>query len=95
MGYDEEYDDEYDDVSYYSTKSENIAHQGGLKRDLDPVGITAPRSSFFFLSDDVQDDLDGREKPLMRCLSCGQRFKGVIYDGCPKCFSVNTEEIVI
>ena len=76
-------------------KSENISNESGLKRDLDPLDISAPRSAYFFLSDDVQDDLDGRDKPLMRCISCGQRFKGVIYDSCPKCFSINTEEIVI
>ena len=95
MDYDEEYDDEYDDTSYYSAKSENISNESGLKRDLDPLDISAPRSAYFFLSDDVQDDLDGRDKPLMRCISCGQRFKGVIYDSCPKCFSINTEEIVL
>ena len=95
MDYDDEFDDQYDDSSYYSAKSENISKEGGLKRAFDPLDITVPRSEFFFLSDDVQDDLDERDKPLMRCLSCGQRFKGVIYDSCPKCFCVNTEEIVI
>lgn len=95
MDDDEEYDDEYDDFSYDSRESENIVREGGSKNDFDPLDITDPRSAYFFLSDDVQDDLDGSDKPLMRCLSCGHKFKGVIYDSCPKCFSINTEEIVI
>jgi hypothetical protein len=29
----------------------------------------------------------------MRCLLCGHKFLGEIYDDCPECFSPNTEEV--
>jgi len=30
----------------------------------------------------------------MNCLSCGHRFMGEIYDRCPECDSLNTEEAI-
>ncbi len=31
----------------------------------------------------------------MKCGSCGHRFAGESYESCPKCYSVNTNEVVV
>jgi rubrerythrin len=43
--------------------------------------------------DDAQDEISDTDKTKMRCLTCGHKFIGEIYDDCPECFSPNTEEI--
>jgi rubrerythrin len=43
--------------------------------------------------DDAQDEISDTDKTKMRCLACGHKFIGEIYDDCPECFSPNTEEI--
>jgi len=42
----------------------------------------------------VQDELRGTEKKKLKCLSCGHKFVGEIYDICPECFSPDTEEVI-
>ena len=60
----------------------------------DPLDIASPASAYLFLSDDAQDEITGTDKKRMKCLSCGCRFLGDIYDRCPECDSLNTEEIL-
>jgi len=93
--FDEEYDDalEYEDSAYSSAESGDMTDKDGAGQGFDPMDITNPASAFFLLSDDVQDDLQGGDKRKMRCLTCGHKFLGEIYDDCPECFSPNTEEI--
>jgi hypothetical protein len=92
---DEEYDDalEYEDSDYISAESGNMTDKDESGDGLDPMDITDPASAFFLLSDDAQDELQGGGKTKMRCLTCGHKFMGEIYDDCPECFSPNTEEI--
>jgi len=93
--FDEEYDDalEYGDSDYSSPESEDMTDKAEAGDGFDPMDITNPASAFFFLSDDVQDDLQGGNKKKMKCLSCGHSFFGDILDNCPECYSPNTEEI--
>ena len=99
MNYDDEFDEEYndsleDEVSDYDfSESHEILKEKDSERDFDPLDITNPVSAYFFLSDDVQDELQATGKQMMKCLSCGRKFRGEIYDSCPECFSPNTEEI--
>jgi hypothetical protein len=30
----------------------------------------------------------------MKCGSCGHRFAGESYESCPKCYGINTDEVV-
>jgi hypothetical protein len=94
--FDEEYDDAlgYEDSDYNPPKSGDMADKAEAGEGLNPMDITDPASALFFLSDDAQDDLQGSDKKKMKCLSCGHRFMGEIYDDCPECFSPNTEEAV-
>ena len=94
--FDEEYDDalEYEDSDYSSGESEDTTDKDEAGDGLNPMDITDPASALFFLSDDAQDELQGSEKTKMRCLTCGHKFLGEIYDDCPECFSPNTEEAV-
>ena len=57
------------------------------------MDIANPVSAYFFLSDDAQDEISGRDKKRMKCLSCGYMFRGEIYDRCPECFSSDTEDV--
>jgi len=93
MDWDDEYDNGYDDIDSMSQRNGSIpdkSAEGGL----DPMDIANPVSAYFFLSDDAQDEISGEKKKNMKCGSCGHRFVGESYGSCPKCFSVNTEEIV-
>ena len=91
MSWDDEYDEEYDDATSYDDSDltheiEGGDHSGGL----DPLDITDPKSAYFFLSDDAQDELQDTDKKMMKCNSCGHKFVGEIFDGCPECFSPDT-----
>lgn len=56
------------------------------------MDIANPVSTYFFLSDDAQDEISGEKKENMKCGSCGHTFTGETYDSCPECFSLDTEE---
>jgi hypothetical protein len=99
MSWDDEFDEEYDDALEYEDSDYNPSESGDMTdkaeaRDgLDPMDITDRASALFFLSDDAQDELQGSDKKKMKCLTCGHKFLGEIYDDCPECFSPNTEEV--
>ena len=85
------WDDEYDNMDYSSHRDSPMpdkSSEGGL----DPMDITDTASAYCFLSDDAQDEIGGEKRKGMKCLSCGHRFMGEIYDNCPECFSSDTEE---
>jgi hypothetical protein len=94
--FDEEYDDalEYEDSDYNPPKSGDMADKAEAGEGLNPMDITDPASALFLLSDDAQDEISGTDKTKIRCLTCGHKFLGDIYDDCPECFSPNTEEAV-
>jgi hypothetical protein len=93
--FDEEYDDalEYEDSGYNHPESGDMTDKNEAGDGINPMDINNPVSALFFLSDDAQDELQGSEKTKMRCLTCGHKFLGEIYDDCQECFSPNTEEI--
>ena len=70
-----------------------MADQIGEGR-LDPMDIPDPASAYFLLSDDAQDEIGGSDKKRMKCRVCGRRFMGEIYERCPKCDSLDTEEVL-
>ena len=59
------------------------------------MNIANPVSAYFFLSDDAQDEITGDKRRNMKCGSCGHRFAGESYESCPKCYSINTDEVVL
>ena len=93
--YDEEYDDEmsYDDSDYGSRKSGDIINDKMEGEIFHPLNISDPKSAYFFLSDDAQDEIDGKQKQKMKRISCGHKFQGSISDRCPECFSNVTQEV--
>ncbi|MFH1349490.1 MAG: hypothetical protein ABII26_01000, partial [Pseudomonadota bacterium] len=95
MSRDGEYDEEYDDATVYDDSDltheiEGGDHSGGI----DPLDINDPKSAYFFLSDDAQDEIAGGEKKRMKCNECGHRFRGTEFDDCPECFSADTEVLI-
>jgi len=94
-GFDDEFGDDFDyeGSGFDAEDPKDINGEDNSKGDFDPLDITDPKSAYFILSDDVQDELKGTDKKMMKCNSCGHKFIGEIYDGCPECFSSNTEEI--
>ena len=92
MDWDDEYDNGYNDMDYASHHGDRSMPEKRTEGGLDPMDIKNPVSAYFFLSDDAQDEISGSDKKKMKCLSCGHRFKGEIYDRCPECFSSDTEE---
>ena len=93
MGWnDDEYDEEFDDASAYDDS--DLTHDIGdsdPSKGMDPLEITDPEKAYLFLSDDVQDEIEGVGRHKMECLSCGHKFHGQIGDRCPECFSSATE----
>lgn len=92
MDWDEEFDNGYDELNN-SSQQQGIIQDDGANEGFDPMDITNPASAYLFLSDDAQDEISGKDKKKMKCQSCGHRFKGEIYDSCPKCDSVFTDEV--
>jgi len=93
MDWEDEYDDKYADTDLASHREASMpdkSAEGGF----DLMDIVDPASAYFFLSDDAQDEITGEKKKNMKCGSCGHRFAGEAYESCPKCYSVNTYEVV-
>jgi len=93
MDWDDEYDNGYDGIDY-ATKRDGSMSNKGAEGGFDPTDIANPVSAYFFLSDDAQDEITGEKKKDMKCRSCGHRFAGESYESCPKCYSLNTDEVV-
>ena len=93
MDWDEELDNGYDEITN-SSKQQGIMQNDGANEGFDPTDITDPASAYFFLSDDAQDEISGKDKKKMKCQSCGHHFRGEIYDRCPICDSLNIEEAI-
>jgi hypothetical protein len=91
MDWDDEFDSGCDEV-VNSSQRRGFMDDQGTDENIDPLDITNPASAYFFLSDDAQDEISGKDLEKLKCQSCGHRFKGEIYDSCPECFSPDTEE---
>jgi hypothetical protein len=94
MEWDDDFDNGYADMDVGSSGSSPNQGKGSSEGGFDPMDITNPASAYFFLSDDAQDEISGKDLEKLKCQSCGHRFKGEIYDSCPKCESVFTEEVL-
>jgi len=86
-------DNGYDDMAHDPHRDNGMPGEGP-EGGLDPPDITDLASAYFLLSDDAQDEITGTGKKKMKCRSCGHRFTGEIYDRCPKCDSLETEEVL-
>jgi predicted Zn-ribbon and HTH transcriptional regulator len=87
------WDDEHDEMMH-GPDSAGSMRDDGSGSGLDPTDITDPSSAYFLLSDDAQDEITGTGKKRMKCRSCDHRFTCEIYDRCPKCDSLDTEEVL-
>ena len=90
MDYFDEFDDEFDDVA----GSDDSFLQEWKKNDIDPLDISDPKSAYLYLSDDVQDELEGTSKRKMKCDSCGHMFWGDIIESCPICYNLDTRRVL-
>lgn len=88
-----DWDDELDGMIHGADSAGRVFDEGSGS-GLDPMDITDPASAYFLLSDDAQDEIAGSDKKRMKCRVCGHRFMGEIYDRCPKCDSLDTEEVL-
>jgi rubrerythrin len=92
MDWDDEFDNGFDEMSN-SSEHQEIKKDHETDASFDPLDITNPTSAYLFLSDDAQDEISGLDNRKLKCQSCGHRFKGEIYDRCPACFNLETEEL--
>jgi len=88
-----DWDDELDEMIHGNGHVSSTLDEVSEGR-LDPMDINDPASAYFLLSDDTQDEVTGTGKKKIKCRSCGHRFTGEIYDRCPKCDSLDTEEVL-
>jgi predicted Zn-ribbon and HTH transcriptional regulator len=88
-----DWDEEFDEMIHGGDRTGSIMDEGSGV-GLDSMDISDPASAYFLLSDDAQDEITGTGKKRMKCRSCGYRFTGEIYDRCPKCDSLDTEELL-
>lgn len=59
----------------------------------DPTDVLNQVSTYFFLSDDIQNEITGTDRKKMKCLDCGHTFVGDVYERCAECFSSDTEQM--
>jgi len=88
-----DWDDEFDEIIHGTDRTGSMLDEGS-RSGLDPMDITDPTSAYVFLSDDAQDEISGTSTKRMKCGVCGHRFIGEIYNRCPKCDSLDTEEAI-
>jgi len=94
MDWNNEYVNGYNDMDNASQREESMPDKGSSEGGFDPLDIANPVNAYFFLSDDVQDEISGVKKKNMKCGSCSHRFAGEFYESCPECFSSDTEEVI-
>ena len=95
MDYDDFYDDHYQDHSYGpSSGSELPEHQSEDEKNLDSFDFHDPESAYFFLSDDVQEEIQNSLDRKLKCLLCEHEFVGRKTDHCPVCYGMLLEEWV-
>ena len=94
MDWNDEYDNGYGDMGFASHQNNSMPDVGSSEGGFNPTDISNPVSAYLFLSDDAQEEISGRGRKTMKCLSCEHCFKGGIYDNCPKCYDVHVEEVV-
>jgi hypothetical protein len=61
MDWDDEFDSGYDELSN-SSQQHGLTDNQGTDGNFDPLDISNPASAYFFLSDDVQDEISGKDK---------------------------------
>ena len=94
MDYDDDFNNEYDSDPGRSSPDYDLSNdQGGVERNIDPLNFRNPVNAYFFLSDDVQDELGSSQKRNLKCLLCGHEFLGRIGDYCPECYATRVSEI--
>jgi predicted Zn-ribbon and HTH transcriptional regulator len=91
---DELFSSGHDDVMVHGRQRSCATLDETSVAGLDPMDISDRASAYFLLSDDAQEDINATGKKKMKCRSCGHRFTGEIYDRCPKCDSLDTEEVL-
>ena len=93
IDWDDEFDNTHDGITRDLHRDSAMPGEDPLGT-LDPTDIGDPASAYFLLSDDAQDEITGTDKKRMKCRACGQRFTGEIYHRCPKCDSLDTEDVL-
>lgn len=95
MDWDDSFDDWHDEWDSGLNGGSRRTDKSNPEEPFDPMSISNPVSAYFFLSDDAQAEVLGKDKKKMKCLDCGHQFKGEIYDRCPECFGSVREEVVL
>mgnify|MGYP006298084113 CR=1 FL=1 len=54
----------------------------------DPLDLDDPVMSYL-----AQDEIEGKRKRKLKCVSCGHKFDGETGDYCPRCRSVGVRNI--
>ncbi|MBC8419077.1 MAG: hypothetical protein KJ573_08305 [Proteobacteria bacterium] len=77
MYYDDDFDNDYDSDPDNSGSGFDLSNdQGEAERNLDPLNLRDPESSYLFLSDDAQDELTNPQNRKLKCLLCQHEFLG-------------------
>lgn len=78
MDYDDDFDNHFDSDPLGSSSNYDLSNgQDESENNLDPLNIRNPASAYFFLSDDVQDELGNPLNRKLKCLLCGHEFLGL------------------
>jgi len=95
MDYDDDFYGDYDGDSVRSSSDYDLFNEEGeVGNNLDPLNFRNPVSSYLFLSDDAQDELENPQNRKLRCLLCGHKFLGRKTDYCPICYGTQFSEII-
>ena len=94
MDYDDDFFDQYDSDPVRSSPDYDLSDdQGKGGNGLDPLNIRNPVNSYFFLSDDAQDEIQNPQNQKLRCRLCRHEFLGRKTDQCPICYGTQFSQI--
>lgn len=94
MDWDDEFENGYNDMDNTSQRDGSMSGTGDSDGGLGLTDISDPTTAYLLLSGDARDEITGTTRKRMKCNSCGHRFTGEFYESCPKCSSLDTEEIL-
>jgi len=95
MDYEDDLDNHFDSDPLGSSSDYDLSNdQGGVEKHLDPLNYRDPVNSYFFLSDDAQDEIQNPQNHKLRCLLCGDEFLGQKTDQCPICYGRQFSKII-
>ena len=92
--FDDDSFDQYDSDPVRPSPDYDLSNDhGGTEKNLDPLNVRDSVNAYFFLSDDVQDEIQNPQNQKLKYLLCKHEFLGQTGNSCPICYGTVSQII--